>query len=84
MSNLEDMIRDLAKRGELSHVSVALNGSGTQWRASFAPCSVFGVTFAEDKDPVKALTLAMEGTKLKRRAPSKRNAEKVDEVADLM
>ena len=36
------------------------------WRASFTMCSHFGVSFAEDKDPVEALMLAFTSAKLKK------------------
>jgi hypothetical protein len=61
---LEQTIRDLAARGEISDLSLAMNASHTMWRACFVPCSVFGQSFAEDVDPVKALLLALSSAKL--------------------
>lgn len=66
---LEETIRNLVARGDLSHVSLAMNSSHTKWRASFTPCSTFGTTFSENEDPVKALMLAITTTKLKTRNP---------------
>jgi hypothetical protein len=63
--SLEDVLRDLAKRGEISHISLAPSQNGRQWRASFAMCSKFGVSFAEDADPAKAIILACTTAKMK-------------------
>lgn len=74
MSDLEDLIRDVAARGELTHLSLAprkiergenkfVNG----WSATFAPASVMGNTFAEDVDPVVALKQCIEDAKLRRK-----------------
>lgn len=64
-TTLEEAIRECAGRGELSGVSLSLNPSHTKWRASFTPTSVFGISFAEDEDPVKALLMAISGPVLK-------------------
>jgi hypothetical protein len=66
MANLEDTLRDIASRGELSHLSLAASQGGKMWRASFAMCSHFGVTFAEDKDPAQAIMLALTTAKLRK------------------
>ena len=64
--NLEQVLRDLAARGEISHISLVPSQSGKMWRASFAMCSHFGVSFAEDKDPAQAIILALTSAKLKK------------------
>lgn len=75
MSDLEELIRDVAKRGELTHLSLSprrievgenkfING----WGASFSPASNTGNLFAEDTDPIKALVGAIEEAKLQRRS----------------
>lgn len=70
--NLEDVIRDLAKRGELNHISLTPSRNGKMWRASFAMCSGFGISFAEDPDPVKAIIVACTTAKMKpQRAPKR-------------
>lgn len=97
MANLEEVIRDLAARGELTHLSLAPNPSAKGWRATFSPASVFGVCHGADLDPVKAILLAIDGAKIKRRAPFKDDARiaqpdvevvpepaAVDPAADLM
>lgn len=66
-AGLEEAIRQLAARGEISNLSLTMNSTGTKWRACFAPCSVFGLSYAEDPDPCKALVLAMTTIKLKTR-----------------
>jgi hypothetical protein len=63
---LEDTLRDIVARGELSHLSLAPSQGGKMWRASFAMCSHFGVSFAEDKDPVQAIIVALTSAKLKK------------------
>lgn len=70
---LEMAIRQLAARGEISNLSLTMNATGTKWRACFAPCSVFGLSYAEDADPCKALQLAMTTIKLKTRTRVKDN-----------
>jgi hypothetical protein len=67
-ASLEDMIRDLALRGELSHLSIAPRGNG--WSVSFCPTSKFGVFFGEHKDPVEAIKAALEAPRLRRRKSS--------------
>jgi hypothetical protein len=63
--SLEDTLRDLAKRGEISHISVAPSQNGKKFRASFTCCSKFGISFAEDDDPAKAIMLACTTAKMK-------------------
>ena len=93
MPSLEDTLRDIAARGELSHLSLAPSQGGKMWRASFAMCSHFGVSFAEDADPAPAIILALTSAKLKRprvHLDLKPNPEPVveaatgDPLADLM
>ncbi len=73
MQNLEDTLRDLAKRGEISHLSLTPSQSGKLWRASFTMCSKFGVSFAEDEDPGRAIMLACTTAKMKPHRAEKRN-----------
>lgn len=72
MSELEAKIRELATRGEISHISLSPSQNETKWRGSYAMCSTFGVSFAEDEDPCRALLLSMTTAKLKPRARTKR------------
>lgn len=65
-TTVDDVLRDLAKRGEISHISLVPSQNGKLWRASFAMCSVFGISFAEDADPAKAIILACTSAKLKK------------------
>jgi len=86
---LEELIRALAARGSLSHISLAMNSSGTKWRGTYAPAKTFGVSYAEDADPIKALILAM-GAKPKSKnmntAPALKqpDVEVTETVEDLM
>jgi hypothetical protein len=63
MKTLEDIIHDLAKRGEISSIGLVFSPTTNKWRGSFAPCSQFGIVSVEDDDPVEALTLALTVTK---------------------
>lgn len=74
--DLEELIRDVASRGELTHLSLTprkiekgenkfVNG----WGATFAPASVMGNTFAESTDPVEALKQCIEDARMRRKAP---------------
>lgn len=77
MSNLEDAIHDLAKRGEITHLSLHWNISAKMWDASFSPASSMGNSYAQSKDPVAAILEAFEGIKLRRP-----RASKVDKPTD--
>lgn len=70
--NLEAVLRDLAARGELSHISLTPSQNGKMWRGSFTMCSKFGVSFGEDADPAQALILACTTAKMKPRAAEKK------------
>ena len=82
--NLEDVIRDLAARGELNHISLSGPSSNSKkFRASFAMCSKFGISFGEDEDPVKAVMLACTTAKMKpQRTPSHRPAPTLELQAE--
>lgn len=73
---LDDLIRSMAARGELSHLSLALKLDGSGWRASFSPASNWTVSIAEHRDPATALQMAIEDAKVKR-APRKVIADEV-------
>lgn len=70
MANLEDLIRNAAKEGQLTHLSVVpiagKGPAGISWSASFSPGSVFGTGFGVDIDPVEAIKLAMTDKRLGR------------------
>lgn len=77
---LEEKIRDVAARGELTHLSVVPVAGG--WSASFAHASGYGTSFAQDPDPVKAMIKALGMPKLARLRMSKPN-QKDDENMDF-
>lgn len=66
--DLADEIRDLASRGEITHLSLHpnTNTKPVRWSASFSPSSVFGNSYGEDADPVEAIFAAIDGIKLRR------------------
>lgn len=74
MKNLEDMIRDVAKRGDMTHLSlvpVAGKGPGNiAWAATFAPAARFGLGRGHHVDPVEAMKLAMTDTRVKGVVPN--------------
>jgi hypothetical protein len=80
---LEETIQWLAARGEISHISLTPNTKGTGWRASFAMCSKFGVSHAEDADPCKAIQLACDRAKIKRRTPIKIDGKLTESVESI-
>ena len=65
---LEDLLRDLAARGELTHLSiVAVAGKGpggVVYSGSFTPAAQFGHGFSRDADPVKAIFEAVEQARI--------------------
>lgn len=64
---LEELIRDMASRGQITHLSVIPDSTG--WRAVFCAASVTsGYTTAHDKDPVEAMRKAIVETKIRKRA----------------
>jgi hypothetical protein len=71
---VDDVLHDLAKRGEISHISLTPNSRGDGWCASFSMCSRFGVSFAEDPDPAQAIIRACTTAKMKPRAAPKHHA----------
>lgn len=69
--SLEEVLRDLAKRGELNHISLTPSKNGKTFRAAFAMCSMFGISYAEDEDPAKAIIVACTTAKMKPQRVSK-------------
>jgi hypothetical protein len=69
---LEDLIRQMAAKGELTHLSL-IPAAGGQWSASFTPASVFGSNQFTAADPIAALTTVLEWK------PSRRAARAPDE-----
>lgn len=81
MQNLEEVIRDLAARGELTHLSLTPRGKG--FSASFGAASpAGGYGFGEAADPVDAILNAIETVKLKRRAVVRPSAKPDKAFAD--
>lgn len=84
MKDLATLIRDRAKRGEISHLSLVASvdtkGVAQVWLASYSPTHQFGVVTVTDADPVVALTKALETPpKSRTRAfTEKPNAKPVD------
>lgn len=81
---LDTVLRDLAKRGELTHISVVPSQNGKTFRASFAMSSKFGISFAEDPDPAQAIMLACTTAKMKPAPREPQHIEHEDPLADLM
>ena len=67
---LDQLIREMADRGQITHISLVPSQTGKKWRGSFTPASYAGgISFAEDADPVKALIMALDIAKLRKRKP---------------
>lgn len=60
---LEQRIRELAKNGELTHLSLIPRPcrEGIKWSASYSPAKKWGHSYGEDADPVAALEKALNG-----------------------
>ena len=61
--SLEEIIRDVAKRGELVHLSLWFEHATNRWCATYSPSHLFGVSKAHHTDPVTAAVTALEGIK---------------------
>ena len=71
---LDELVRDLAKRGELTHLSLIPRGTG--WSASYTAASPGGsYGTAEADDPVAALLAAVACVKLRKLSPKKARPE---------
>src|ERR1035437_3239515 len=75
---VDDVLHDLAARGEISHISLTPNSRGDGWCASFTMCSRFGTSFAEDPDPAQAIIRACATAKMKPRPAPKHHPVVVD------
>lgn len=71
MPSLEEVIRDAAKRGDLTHLSVALAPDGKRWQASYAPARQWHNSIALHADPAEALKRAILEFKPRKRAKEK-------------
>jgi hypothetical protein len=69
-ATLEDLLRDLAARGEMTHLSIAAvagkGPNGVVYSGSFCPAAQFGHGFGRDADPVKAILEAVRDKSLKK------------------
>jgi hypothetical protein len=62
--SLEDRIRELARKGELTYLSViphAGRNGEIIFSATYSPAKKWGHSYGEDADPVLALEKAMSG-----------------------
>lgn len=77
MPNLEERLRALADKGELTHLSVTPLHKGkefTGWAASYSPSRGFGHGFGYDKDIVTAILIAIDDWKPTRKVREKPEA----------
>ncbi len=82
--NLEAMIRDMAARGELTHLSLSPihDSKKPMWAVSFCAASpINGYTFILDPDPVDAMCRAIAETKLKRGRKNENRKQAADDTA---
>lgn len=88
MPDLEAKLRDLAARGEFTHLSVCtVAGPGPHtvvFSASYTPATADGTGFGRDADPVKAIEKALADDRLPtlKKLLMKNAARKVAEPAD--
>lgn len=79
--SLDDTLRGLAKRGELTYLSILSNGDG--FRATYSPATHWGHGFGEDPtDPVGAIQSAIKNFRKPGRAEADIEAD--PEVAELL
>lgn len=64
---LDELIRDRAAKGELSHISVVFSQISGKWHAIYAPTHIAGFTNAEGNDPVDTLVKAITAPKTSRK-----------------
>lgn len=62
ISDLETLIRSLAKSGKLNHISLGFTNSG-QWGASYRGVLDADKRMVDHPDPVEALKAALSGKK---------------------
>jgi hypothetical protein len=60
MTTLDELIREQAAKGNITHISITPNADGT-WHACFTP-AVAGHAMADGADPVEALKAAIKAT----------------------
>ena len=78
--SLEDTLRGLAKRGEITYLSILSNGNG--FRATYSPAMNWGHGFGESDDPVVAIQAAIKNYGEPGRAKVDIDAD--PEVAELL
>lgn len=78
MSDLETLIRDLAKRGELNHIGLSADMNGKVFVASYRDTTGHHtVQYAENRDPVEAIKAAIDkASRLRRGQKSAAKAAK--------
>ena len=84
-SGLEDRLRALAAKGELTHISLTPRHDGKKflgWAASYAPATGWGPGFALDADPVTAILMAIESWKPARKPRAKKGLPDEDPLPD--
>lgn len=72
---IDDLIRDLAKRGRINHITLAYTGSGKSgghtFTAAYRDDRSQGYQMHSDADPIKALMHVLKGTGYKHYPGSK-------------
>lgn len=70
---LDDLLRDLAKKGRINHITLAYSGDGKhhKFSAAFRDDRSQGYQMMQDADPVKALMYVLKGTGYKHYPGSK-------------
>jgi hypothetical protein len=59
MSNLEDLILSEARKGRITHITLAPASDG-RWQAGYRDTGSAGYNVAIEKDPVEALIMALK------------------------
>jgi len=85
MSGLEERIRDLAERGNLTHISLTPRHDGRKllgWAASYSPATGWGQGFGLDADPVTAILTAIDDWKPARKPRKTKVVPDDDDLPD--
>jgi hypothetical protein len=59
--DLVDLIRDLARKGKLNHLTLGITWKEGNWQAGYRDAVSTGYSISTDPDPVNALLLALLG-----------------------
>jgi hypothetical protein len=69
MASLEDLIRAVVKKGDLTHLTLAPTSKG-EWQAAWRPASSTGYRMSTHEDPIVALVDLFRTVRVKAARPA--------------